>query len=1014
MKKIVLLKTILVLLLISPPLLAQQRTLSGKVTSADDGTTIPGVNVILKGTTIGTVTDGDGNYTISISSEGGTLAFSFIGFLSQDVEIGSRARIDVQLKQDVTELSEVIVTGYTSLKRSDLTSSISQVMGEKMQYQALGSIDNMLQGAAPGVIVTNQNGRPGGNAYIRIRGTGSVNGSNEPLFIIDGVQMTQADYNTINPNDIESTTILKDAASTSIYGARASNGVVLVSTKKGSKSKKPQLQYRYQVGRKEINPYNFDVMNKEQKILYETELGLLSQQEADDLRASLANPETNWQEVLLRKGKVETHDLSLSNSSDNTKYFFSLGSYDEQGLAKGSDFNRLTMRLNTEFKVTNWMTLGNQLSFAHTNEGVLRDRYNVQNPFNAMFTYNPYEPEFIHDDQGNIVVDADGNPEYNLTQNGFSISEAIKNVPERKKTTNAIGNFFATVNPLKGLSATSRVGVNYRIYNRETYQKPGSVLDGYIGDPDAPGSKTDNGNYRLLVDWTNTAQYEWSINNQHNIKISVGTEYISNDIYGFFVTSKGFANELLTTQDNAAAVSSGGTSRQQTALWSQFSQLFYNFKDKYIFSASFRRDGSSKFGKDNQFGNFYSASAGWNVKEENFLANITWLDQLKLRGSAGTSGNLPGNATSVVSTASDLPYASKGLYSFSKYSGQVASYPAQLENKDLKWESNFNYTVGIDFGLFRNRLTGSFDYYYRKTFDLLFDLPLSQTTGFSSRLQNIGEMQNKGIEIELRGDILRKDDWKLTLSGSIATANNKVLKLENGGQDVINSNSALSLLREGLAANTFYLVRYAGVNPTNGEPLYYTKDNKITNVYSSGDAVAVEGKFTQPVFFGNFGFNLRYKSLALTSTFYYQGGNYTLNLQNERDLLSDGFNATKNQRVDAFNYWKKPGDTNVLPKPSLTANSNNSDRYLQRGDFIRLRNVMISYNLPTKWITKLRMESLQIYLQGTNLWTYNPFFKGDPEVGRGSEETDLDLVGEATLYSFPNTRGYTFGLNITF
>jgi len=979
---------------------AQDRTVSGTVTDAETGEALPGVNVLLKGTGTGITTDLDGNYKISVPSDGGTLVFTFIGMEKVEVNIGARSVIDVQMETDVEQLSEVIVTGYGSVKRADLTSSISTVSGEDLQSIPIAGIDNLLQGKSPGVQVINQNGAPGANAYIRVRGVGSVNASNEPLFIIDGIQLTSVQYNAINPNDIQDISILKDAAATSIYGARASNGVVLVTTKDGSRTKKPQVTYKYQMGAKEMIPNNFEMMNKEEKLRYEVEVGLRDEASAEELRNSLAAPDTDWFDVLLRRGSVQSHDLSFSGNGEKSKYFFSFGTYDEEGISVGSKFSRITGRANTEFKLTDFLSFGNNLTVTNSTNNQTRDRNNVQNPFRAIYDYNPYEPEFILDEEGNKELDENGDPIYNPTRQGFSIGEALRKNPEEEKYTNAIGNVYLSADPIEGLRIKSVAGINYRLRNREYYIMPGSILDGYVGDPAAPGIKTDNNDVRNQFNWTNTVNYNFSPVEGHIIDVLGGTELITADIRTSRISSKGFPSENFTTHDNASEVTAGNTTRDQWALWSQFGQVSYNLNEKYFATGSIRRDGSSRFGADQKYGIFWATSAGWNIHDESFL-DFDFLSQFKIRGSVGTSGNVPNEL-----------YASRGFYGFGSYNNTVTRVPTQLENKDLKWEENFNYSVGVDFGVFNNRFSGSVDYYTRNTRDLLFNRPVSRTTGWTSRLENIGEIVNTGIEVELAYDIVRSRDFNFTLLGSVATNDNEVLNLDNGGEDIVD---AFTLLSEGSKVNTFYLVRYAGVNPANGEELFYNKDGEITNSWSGDDAVALDGKTPLPTYFGNFGFNTSYKGLALNVNFYYQGGNYVYNIAYNSQQLANGNNAARsNQRVDAFNYWKEPGDVDVLPRPGVDVPTFTSDRYLQRADFIRLRNVNLSYSLPKSILDKIKLQGIQVFVQGTNLWTFNPFFDGDPEVGRGSAESGLTQLGEVTLYTFPNTRGATAGLNITF
>lgn len=997
MKKLAL---VLLLVLSAVSLTLAQRTISGNVID-ESGESLIGATVLVKGTTTGTVTDIDGNYSIRVPEGNNLLEFSYTGYSTQEVEIGSSTIVNVTLTTDIAQLSEVIVVGYNSVKKSDLTSSVTTVTGDKLQAQPIGGIDNLLQGQSPGLQVIAENGRPGGSAYIRIRGQGSVNASNAPLFIVDGIQITQNDYNAINPNDIQEVSVLKDAAATAIYGSRASNGVVLITTKKGRRDRKPTISYSFQYGQKERTDDGFDMMNYDQKLDYEVALGFRSQESADALRDQRSFKETNWEDILLRTGEVRTHNLSISGGGEDANYHFSLGSYDEQGISIGSNFSRLNGRFNMDFDVTDWLKVGNTLSLSRTEEDELRDRYNVQNPFVAVYAYNAYEPEFVYEDDGTLRLDENGEPEYNTTHEGFSISEAQRNNPEEAIRTNGIGNLYAEASMMENLRFKTQVGGNYQIYRRQYYIQPGSILDGYVGDPNAPGIKTDNGSDRFIFNWFNTLTYDFTLGGAHQFNAMIGTEYYKQNFDSYQVDGKGFPSAQFFTQDNAAEITGGNTSRTQWSLWSQFGELRYNYNSRYLATFSLRRDGSSRFGSENQFGTFFAGSLAWNLASENFMAGSGLFDQLKLRLSAGTSGNEP----------TGLYW--QGTYGFGSYTDRTTSIPNQLSNATIKWEENFNYSVGIDFGILDNRLSGSVDYYNRRTYDLLFPEPLSRTTGWASRLANIGEMLNSGIELELVADLVRSDKFSASLFGNLTTNRNEITNLDNGGEDIINGNSGLTLLREGLPANTFYLVRYAGVDPATGDELYLDKNGNITNAYSADDAVALEDKSPQPKLFGTVGTNLNLFGIDVSASFYYSYGGYSLNYM-LRDNLSDGANVNDNQDVQALNYWKQPGDTGVLPAPSRNNNTNTTTRYLQKTDYIRLRNISVGYTLPSNLTQKFWVQNLRVFLQGTNLWTYNPYFRGDPEVGRGSEESSLTLPGEATLYSYPQTMGWTFGVNLTF
>jgi len=979
-----------------------QRTISGTVTD-ETGAPLPFANVFVENTTIGSTTDIDGNYTLNnVPEDGGVIVVSYVGYPDFKQAVGDSNTIAISMTQGV-DIDEVVVVGYNSVKRSDLTSAISTVSGDDLKNIPVASMDNLLQGKSTGALVIAQNGRPGGQAYIRIRGVGSYNASNEPLFFVDNVQVTSSDYNAINPNDIEDLSILKDAAATSIYGARGSNGVVLVTTKRGKKGR-PRISYDFQYGIKEKTPDNFDMMNGNQKLDYELALGNRTEEEVADLRSKLSFLETDWQDVLLRQGQFQSHNLGISGGGEKTSYYFSLGTYGEEGIAKVSNFDRLTGRMNAEFQASDWLKIGNTMTIARTVSNELRDRNNVQNPFRAMYEYNPYETEFQLDDDGNELLDENGSPRYNLTHEGFSISEAIENNPETEGRISGIGSLYAEAQIIDGLKLKSTIGGNYRIYRRDYFIKPGSILDGYVGDPDAPGIKTDNGSDRLIYNWTNTASYNTSFSDVHNFGALVGTEYIDLDFKSFSISAKGFASDILGTLDNAAEITDGESTHSQERIWSMFAEGKYNYDSRYYFTLLGRRDASSKLGADNRAGYFWASSAAWNLAEEAFVENSNFLNQLKLRVSVGTSGNVP-----------TARYDALGVYGFTSYNDQTGSIPSRLTNSTLNWETSLNASVGIDFGLFRNRLSGSFDFYNRKTSNLLFDRPISETVGFDTKLENIGDFVNQGVELELRGVPVRtKSGLTWDVFGSFTYNQNEVTNLENDGEDLINAFSGLTLLREGLEVNTFYLVRNAGVDPATGDELYYDTNGNITNEFSPDYLVALEGKTPQPKYFGSFGTSLDFRGINFGVNFYYSGGNYIYNSM-EQNMLSDGGNISDNQRADALNYWTTPGQTGVLPRPFAGNPNNNSDRYLQRGDFLRLKNISIGYDLPSGIAQKAKIiQGARIYAQATNLWTYIPYYKGDPEVGIGSGESDLNLPGEISLYSFPQTRGMTFGLNVTF
>jgi TonB-linked SusC/RagA family outer membrane protein len=996
---------------------AQGRRITGKVTGASDGLTLPGVNVRVKGSTIGTQTNNNGVYELTVA-DNATLVFSFIGYANQEVVVGQRTEINVSLALDAKQLSEIVVTGYQTKTKISNSSSISTVSGKEVTDRPTPSIDNLLQGKAAGVQVTTQNGKPGSNAYIRIRGTGSANGSSEPLLVVDGVQIpdNQAPqvYNTLNANDIQSINVLKDAASVSLYGARGSNGVILITTKTGAESES-HVTYSFQYGTNKKLPDNFTLMSPAQKLQYEYDLGYENSDFTSYLQSnnfpesatlfnitnaqrqagwnSLIKQSHNWENDILRTGHVMQHQIVVSGHEGKTNYYFSFQKYDADGITVGSDFNRYTGKINLSTQVKPWFTLSNNLSLGTFSTNELRDIYNAQNPFVAMYSYNPYEP----------VYNKDGT--YNLTSQGFPVLEAIKNNPEFQRYINGYNTTTLDFHPIKGLNVSSQFGMTLNDYKRSYFVKPGSILDGYIGDPTNPGSKTDNGSTEFGYDWVNKAIYKFNIGSDHHFSALAVQEFQKDQFTSYSLSKKGFASGDLGTQDNGAA--NDGNNRTTRSIWtlaSLLGELDYNYKEKYYVTGSIRRDGSSRFGANDKYGNFYAASASWLLSQEEFLKPLTWINVLKLRGSIGTAGNFAGLGN----------YQSLNLYTYGRYDSQIAAYPIQIPNPDLTWEKKLKRDIGIDFELFDGRVSGALDYYNEHTSALLFSVPVSSTTGFSSVVKNVGAMTNKGLDAAINVDVVRYKGLKWSVYGNINYNKNNVTELYNGATEVDDPNN-LGAVKPGYAINTFKLVRYAGVNPQTGAAQYFDKNGAITENYSSDDAVLLKGKSPNPKFFGGFGTNVNYKGIELSGDFTYTLGNYVFNY-NKETLVSWGGGVYTAQATDALNYWKKPGDTNVLPKADANAVTYDTDLYLQKASYIRLRNVTLAYTLPKEITQKFKVQSLKVFVTGQNLLTINPdHFFGDPEVGVGSAESFTTTIpGQATLFSYPNTRQFTFGVNVTF
>lgn len=991
-----------------------QNKISGKITDETNGEPLIGASVVAKGTTVGTVTDVDGNFSFDAPANVTALTVSYVGYAPQEIAMTpGQTSFTIAMAASNT-LNDVVVVGYGTQTKTRVVGAVSTISGRSLDQLPFGSLDNMLQGQATGVQVTGQSGRPGAPAFIRIRGVGSISAGRDPLYVVDGVAVSNDFYSLINSNDVESISILKDAASASIYGSRGSNGVVLVTTKRGTQGKKePQLGLRIQRGIKQQTENNFRLMNQSEKLQYESDLGFVNQPITDSVKKyypgktfgqlsdadrqgvwnSLSN--TDWEKTLFRTANFTSYEVNLNGGDDKFNYYFSLQNYDEEGTSIGSQYNRKGGRINLEYKPKDWFKIGSLNSLSIQNNTLIRDRNNVQGTIRARYTYNTYEPEFLSDGS------------YNLTHQGFSVTEAVKNNPETDYTIGGISKLYAELTPVENLKITSSIGLNLRDFSRESYIQPGSILDQYVGDAAAPGIKTDNGVRQFNYVFTNTAQYSYDFKKDNHFDALVGIEYTSDFFKSYSLSSKGYPTAAVSTQDNGATPTAASTSKSEWALYSLFGRLSYSFSDKYALEAAVRRDGSSRFGADQRYGTFYSLGAGWNLANESFLKNtLKFADIFKLRASVGTSGNFDiGN------------YPALGLYSLNaSYGGLPAAIPSQLANPTLTWEKNLNWGVGLEVEALNSRIRGGIEYYYKKTFDLIFNQPVSQTTGFTTTLKNIGELENKGIEGKIDYDIIRgkPKDFKWTVSASYSNNNNRITKLFNG-KDVVAA-GGVTKYSEGYPIDNYFLSRWAGVNPDNGSAQWYDKDGKIVQTFSAANAVLLDNKSPDPTFFGNLGTSVSYKGLSISGNFYYSGGNYIYNLQ-YRTLFSDGNNGRSAQTADELNYWKNPGDVGVSPKPKLSGGQIgwDSDRFLQKGDFVRLRNVTVSYSLPADWIKQVKMQNVRVYVQGQNLATWTSY-KGDPEVGYGSAENGAagQRGGLYSLFSYPQTRTFSGGLDITF
>jgi TonB-linked SusC/RagA family outer membrane protein len=1012
----------LLLALVVQLTLAQQKTITGTVTD-DTGLPLPGANVIVKGTNSGTQTDFDGNYSIS-ANVGQTLAFSYVGFVTKEVKVGTQSKINVTMQPDAAALEEVVVTGYSTRNQTVQTSAVVSISASELSQMApTTSVDNMLQGKAAGVQVTAANGKPGQGAFVRIRGTGSLTaGGSSPLYIVDGAPIREIDLATIPNEDIENISILKDAATTAQYGSRGSNGVVIITTKNGSRNKDAAIRYSSRYGVVSKIDDNYQLMNAEQKMQFEAEMYALGISTAATLpgvstlpgspeRQFLLDHETDWEKLILKDGILQNNSISFSGGAEKIDYYFSVSNDRNTGIIDKIDgFERLGSRLNLNLDAKDWLKLGVNVGYSRSTSDEPRDRFNDQNPFFAAMSAAPYDTEFVLDENGNPVLDENGDPIYDTSgASDYPIREALDDEPQIDIKNTTLASVNAQVLFNKNWSYEFQTAVNWLSRRVEYYVKPGSYLAGVAAGIEG-GLKRDYQDHRLDLTISNRLNYNLFVND-HSLNILGLYEYNQNEFNRILAESTQFPSPLLSTQTNGALKREARSNRDRLTLVSYGAFADYNYKERYYLSGSVRRDGSSNFGADVRWGTFYSGSVAWNIANESFF-DVAFIDDLKFRGSYGSVGNRSGLGR----------YEAQGTVTFDSYPGGSSTIPDQVANPELTWETTTTTNIGLEFNAFNNRLRLVSDYFIRKTTDLLFPVQTAFETGAGTITRNIGDIENKGLEISLQGDVFRTSDFTWTLGGNILFLDHKILKLPNG--DPLDAPNTFNIRwEEGRKINEHFLIRYAGVDPETGRGQFYGGDGNLyfaDELPEDQENRVFQGKSTIADLEGGFFTNVTYKGFGLRTDFVFKAGNWINNTVKARSTF-DGSDIGFNQTVDAFNYWQQPGDTDVAPSPKYAVQDRDiyysSDRWLEKGDYIRLRNVTLSYTFPKKYLEKTPLTSLRIYAQGQNLLTFTKFW-GDPEVGISSGESisfaDTVAPGETTLYSYPNTKSYQMGIDVSF
>lgn len=998
------------MLFISQVMAQNTRILTGKVTD-ENGKSLAGVTISAKGNSaVKTITDEQGIFKITIPETVKTLVFASVGYGVKEVAVTFTSGITVSLQSITSDLEDVVVTGYQTVKKKDVAAAITRIGGEQIDNLPIPNFAQAIQGRAAGVSISAANGIPGGSLSVIIRGIGSIGAGTTPLYVVDGVQIntgtgsinTQNNpLNFLNPDDIESIEILKDAAAASLYGARAGNGVVLVTTKKG-KAGKPKFMVNTFFGTSSelrrlpvLNSQDwyrvrFEALANANPRLNEagirpTVLSNMGLPANFDMGKFDSLPSYDWQDPVFGIGNIASAEASIQGGGENATYYFSGGYSKQTAFIKPTSFERASVLSKINIKLTKKLTFDNSISlstvyqnapYSTGNTGFGNPAYSagMMLPINPI--YNPDGSFYGMPGSGQVLVGT-------FNHNILAVSEFAN---YNTRTTQVVSNASLTYKPNNNLTIKTLAGIDYRQTKDQRYQDP-RINDGFAV----------NGRLSSQVDWntnfisTTTANYRKTYNDKHNVDFLAGVEYRRDVNEWFQADGQGFPSYLLQYLSSAATPTAVSGQWTGNATFSQFGKVGYTFMSKYIFNYTIRRDGSSRFGANNKYGVFQSAQVAWNIKEENFLKNNSVVSDLKVRYSYGQTGN---------DQIGNVLYAQ--LYGTSRiYGGGSAINPTQLGNPDLTWETREEHNIGLDLSLFKGRLNFTIDAYNRLNKDLLLARSLYQTTGFSSIQQNLGAVENQGIEILLEGSPVKNRNITWFSSFNISFQRNKVKYLYDGLES-LPSNAAI---RVGYPLGSFFTPRWAGVNPATGRGMWYDINNNITYNPTAADRVIAGNN--QPDFYGGWTNSITVKNFSLEWLFQYEYGRVRQDGQYQQMMRMGG--ATVNQLQSGFDErWQKPGDVATTPRPfNALADFNSAGwgsgtRYLFKTDYIRLKQVTLAYDLPKSSATRYGVEGARFYVQGMNLWTYTKWLGYDPE-----------FTGD-NFGILPQSRNFTVGLQVRF
>ncbi len=1030
---------LIITLIMSVPALVyadmQQNEMHITGTVVSEGEPLPGVSVQVKGSTTGTITDMDGRYEITAPGTA-ILVFSFVGMKPVEVAVNNRSVINVVMVDESQNLDEVIVVAYATAKKYSFTGAAATVKGDEIAKLQTSSISKALQGSVSGLQSTSTSGQPGTDAAIRIRGIGSINASSTPLYVLDGVPY-DGNINAINPDDIASITVLKDAASAALYGSRGANGVIIITTKQGRTNEKPTVNAKviFGVSGRAIPDYKQVTTDQYFELYWEAmrnqfmNEGKSAEEAARMASSGLVNRlmgtgptpygteypqpvgldgkivagahplwDTNWRKALEQTATRTDVGLNVSGGSKTNQYYLSLGYLNDKGIALDSDYKRFNLRSNVTSEVTEWLRAGVNIGFTHSIQNYpISEDSSTGNVIQAGRLIPSFYPEFQRNADGSYVLE-DGHrvPDFGAYRPAGAIPNW--NLPatlpldknERMRDEVSARTFAEIAFPfLEGLKFKTSYNFDLINYNAWDYENPA------IG----PAALTGGSSSR-----TNTRTFSWTWNNLFTYDHTFGDHHITallgQEAYSYRWDNLEAAREKMGVPNYSelvvgAVLTEGTGYRNNYTLTGYLSRVEYDYRSKYFLSASYRRDGSSRFASGRRWGNFWSIGGSWRIDREDFMQETgSWLSALLLKASYGAQGN----------DNLGTYYASEGLYDIVSNLGNPGLISARLASPDLKWETNLNLNIGVDFAFFHNRLSGSFDFFQRRSKDLLYSRPLAPSLGYASRDENVGALKNTGIELEVKGTVIDNGEFRWDLGLNLTHYKNKVTELPYADMPPTGTKK----LQVGRSVYDFYLREWAGVNPDNGAPQWYVTDaggNKTkTSVYADATPVFVD-KTSLPDVYGGLNTSLSYKGFDLSMLLVYSIGGYILN-NDITMMLGNGSSPGRAWNTQILDRWTPENRYTDVPALSTVSNSwtSNSTRFLYNASYMRVKNVTLTYTFPKSIAAKLRLTDLRVFVQGDNLLTFNHVDGMDPEQG----------VDGTTYYRYPAMRTVSGGIHVSF